>query len=117
LAKAEYISPFNIFAEPYTDFYQQPVYHRYIDNIGNVKNNYKNLFTLDESQIAFIMGAPQYFSEKNYNKIKLIKYYEDFLMDNSFGYNLNDLYTINSKAAPVEVIEYEYENEYAIILN
>lgn len=117
LAKAEYISPFNIFAEPYTDFYQQPIYHRYIDSIDNVKNNYKNLFTLDESQLAFIMGSPQYLSNYNYNKVKLIKYYEDFLLSNSFGYTLQDLYTINSKAAPVEVIEYEYENEYAIILN
>ena len=117
LATAEYISPFNIYAEPYTDFYDQPIYHRYIDSINNVMNNYKNLFVLTESQLAFIMGSPQYFSTKNYNKIKLIKYYEDFLINNSFGYSIDDLYSINPKASPVEIIEYEYENNYAIIIN
>lgn len=117
LAKAEYISPFNIFAEPYTDFYDQPIYHRYIDSITNVINNYKNLFTLDDSQLAFIMWAPQYISTYNYNKIKLIKYYEDFILNNSLWYGIQDLYTINPKAAPVEVVEYEYENNYAILLN
>lgn len=117
LAIAEYISPFNIYAEPYTDFYQQPIYHRYIDSIDNVMNNYKNLFVLDKNQLAFILWSPQYFSQTNYNKIKLIKYYEDFLLDNSFGYEMKDLYSINPKSNPVEIIEYEYENEYAILLN
>lgn len=55
LATAEYVSPFNIYAEPYTDFYDQPIYYRYIDSINNVMNNYKNFFTLTESQLAFIM--------------------------------------------------------------
>lgn len=117
LANAEYVSPFNIYAEPYTDFYDQPIYYRYIDSINNVMNNYKNFFTLTESQLAFIMWSPQYFSNKNYNKIKLIKYYEDFIINNSFGYTIDDLYSINPKAAPVEIVEYEYENNFAIIVN
>ena len=117
LAKAEYISPFNLYAEPYTDFYQQPIYHRYIDSIWNVKENYKNFFSLDESQLDFILRMPQYFSRKNYNKIKLIKYYEDFLLTNSLWYSLDDLYTINPKSQSIEVIEYEYENNFAVMLN
>lgn len=117
LATAEYVSPFNIYAEPYTDFYQQPLYYRYVDSIGNVKNNYKNLFALDDSMIAFILWAPQYFSTYNYNKVKLIKYYEDFLINNSLWYTMDDLYKMNPKANPIEVVEYEYEDNFAVILN
>lgn len=117
LAIAEYVSPFNIYAEPYTDFYQQPIYYRYIDSIDNVQSNYKNLFTLDKSQLDFILSKPQYFSKKNFNKIKLVKYYEDFLVDNSLWYTLDDLYSINPKASPIEIVEYEYENSFAILLN
>ncbi len=116
-AKSEYVSPFNIYAEPYTDFYEQPIYHREIMSIDNVIENYKNFFKLDKDQLSFILKAPQYFSTVNYNKIKLIKYYEDFLINNSLDYGLTDLYKINPKTNPVEVVEYEYKNNLVIMLN
>jgi len=80
----EYVSPFSIFADPTRPFYEQPVIFRELYPLEKILKSKAEYFKLTEDQIALIRNAPQRFSDRNYKKVRLIKYHEDDICDELF---------------------------------
>lgn len=115
--KLTYISPFNILGEPFMDFYDQPIIYRTFGNIKSILAKSKHLFELDKDQIARILQSPQRFSDKNYAKVKLIKYYEDAILAGEDVGTEEDYYKVEANNSLVEYVEYWNKDNLVVALN
>lgn len=116
-ATMDYVSPFNIFGEPHRDFYDQPIIYRNFFPIKKILEEKKEFFILNEDQVALIVNSPCPFSNQNFNKIKLIKYYENLLINNDVGIKESDLYNISISDEMCEYVERWDWSNLAIALN
>lgn len=98
-AQFEWVSEFNLFGEPFVPFYEQR--ELVFRNVLPLKVIMKKLAALDwnlkKEHLQVIIRNPKPFIYKNYDKIRLIKYYEDyalglvdFRMDNLFQLTLDN---------------------------
>jgi len=115
--RVDYVYPFNIFADPYRDFYTQPVTHRYWDSFINVIKKYAKVFIPTPDQIYHALHQPKVVSTLNFNRIKLIKYYEDFLLSNDIWINLDNFFKVRVNDQMCEVIERYDLNNLVIAIN
>ena len=74
--KFEWVSLFNIYGEPGIPFNKQRrLIYRKIMPLDDIEERIAWLVTLTKDMKAFILDKPQQFSTKNYDLIRLIKYY------------------------------------------
>lgn len=113
----EYISPFSIYADPFRDFYEQPVIYRDILSLKDVLRKKKQYFQLTKDQISLVINSAQPVSNKNYNRVKLMKFLEKELSDIKLHPNLDDYYKVDTTDDLVEYIEYWDVDNLVIMLN
>lgn len=116
-ATTEYVSPFNIFYEPWRNFYKQPIIYRNWFSLREILKDKKDFFKLDKDQIALILWSPKPFSDKNFNKVKLIKYYQQYLLNNDLTSEEKDLYKVRVNDDLVEYVEREDGKNLIISIN
>lgn len=116
-AVSNYESWFNIFWEPFRDFYDQPIIYRNFYPIKTIIKTKRDFFRLDKDQVAYILNSPQQFSSLNFNKVKLIKYYEDLLLNSDIWITERQLYDVKLNQDMCEYVEYWDGNNLAIAIN
>jgi hypothetical protein len=116
-ATSNYESWFNIFWEPHRDFYDQPIIYRNFYPIRTIIKSKKDFFRLDKDQVSLILNSPQPFSIINFNKVKLIKYYEEYLLNWDLWITERQLYEVKLNSDMCEYVEYWDWANLAIAIN
>lgn len=113
----EYTHWTNLFYEPFLPFYKQRfVVWRKIMPFQDMVERYRPFFKLDDDQKNLILNHAKPFSLQNYEKIKLIKYYQN-LLSTSALYTEVDFYKIAFNNRLVEVVEYWEKKNLVIMVN
>ena len=88
-ANFEWVSEFSLFGEPFVPFYEQrDMIYRKVLPIKSIMKKIQSInkeITMDH--FRYIIRNPKPFSFKNYEKIKLIKYYQSSVVDSMVANN------------------------------
>lgn len=115
----QHVSPFCIFGHVERNFYKSPVVYRERLSIESVLSSKKEFFKLNEEQLAQIIHSPSYVSNKNYDKIRLIRYLDwDHIKNKQVEDILEDkMFQIEAKHELVEYIERRDNDNLQIMIN
>lgn len=114
-AKFEWVSEFCLFGEPFVPFYEQRdmIYRKVLPIKSVMKKMAAVNANLSKEHLRYIIRNPKPFSYKNYDKARLIKYYEDWAMG-SINFVVDNIYQLTLDNNHCEYVE-RWTNENLVI--
>lgn len=117
-AQFDWVSEFELFGEPFVPFYEQrDIIFRKVMPIASIIKRLAVLNTkLEKAHLQFIIKNPKPFSLKNYEKIRLIKYYENYAL-NTLNFQVDNLFQLTLDNNHSEYVERWTEDNLVLFLN
>ena len=117
-AQFEWVSEFSILWDPFNDFYDQReiIYRSVLPIKSAIKKMAAVNTELKKEHLHFLLKTPRPFLLKNYEKVRLIKYYEDYIMVNS-NFQIDNLYQLNLDNSYCEYVEYRSWKNLVLCIN
>lgn len=118
-AKFDWVSEFDLFFDPFEKLRgdQAMVITRSIKPLKSILKVIEKMDShISPEHLAYVMANPRPFSNKNYNEVRLIKYYEDVYY-NMDGFTMNEAFKINFNNKKVEYVEIWTPDNLAICIN
>lgn len=114
----EWISEFNLFGEPFVPYEEQrDMIYRKVLPVNSIMKKALSLgSTIQKEHLEFIIKNPKPFSLKNYDKVRLIKYYEDYAL-NTLNFQVDNLFQLTLDNNHAEYIERWTEDNLVLFLN
>jgi len=115
-AMMDYVPRYCVFWDPTKDFYDTYKIYRNRYSIKNALKRLEDFVVLDEETLTIILKNPQRFSDADYSKVKLMRYYNHCNLDLS-KFIESDIYKVRENNDDVEYIEYRDWENLVILLN
>ncbi len=115
-AMMDYVPRYCLFADPTKDFYNNPIVYRNWVSAKNAAKRLEDFTVLTEEHWTVILKNPQRFSNSDYSKAKLIRYYDHCELDLE-QYNEGDIYKVREDNDEIEYVEYRDWENLVILLN
>lgn len=117
-AQFDRVSEFNLFGEPFVPYEdQRDMIYRKVLPIKSILKKLAALNTsLQKEHLEFILKNPKPFSLKNYDKIRLIKYYEDYAL-NTLNFQVDNLFQLTLDNNHSEYCERWTDDNLVLFLN
>jgi len=117
-AQFDWVSEFELFGEPFVPFYEQrDIIFRKVLPISSIMKRLAVLNTkLEKAHLQFIIKNPKQFSLKNYEKVRLIKYYENYAL-NTLNFQVDNLFQLTLDNNHSEYVERWTEDNLVLFLN
>ena len=114
----ERVSEFNLFGEPFVPYEDQRdmIYRKVLPINAIVKKVAALSGSIKKEHLEFIIKNPKPFSLKNYDKIRLIKYYEDYAL-NTLNFQVDNLFQLTLDNNHSEYVERWTEDNLVLFLN
>jgi len=117
-ARFERLSIFSLYGEPFVWFYEQrDIIYRKVLPIKTILNKLESVkYKLTEEHLKFIIDNPKPVSNKNFDKIRLIKYYDVSILTKD-TMDVENLYSLTLDNNHVEYIEYWTQDNLVLMMN
>jgi len=112
------VSEFNLFGEPFVPYEDQRdmIYRKVLPINSIIKKIAALSWDIKKEHLEFIVKNPKPFSLKNYDKIRLIKYYEDYAL-NTLNFQIDNLFQLTLDNNHSEYCERWTEDNLVLFLN